>query len=944
MAETTENKPTPNPIVRTVNRLLRLFGVTFPKDVPVPSISKPKNPQITNFSYRELRHIEGFDSQTDPTIPTDAANISEYVQNITQKSGAWAREIKNIKSLTPEIDTAKDVAVSTILSPTDLQTDSIGIAVENSGLGAELEAELGKMLQDYFNDVYKLGQKSVKWIGEALFGEGASAILVLPEENIHIMNKAVDVELIKAGVDPNDHIVKKTHNDIKASSESLYASYEALANYDDDKLAALIDKVSFDCIEELSNEDGELKYIDKDGKPIKASMEAMSGAVKNIAELVNKNNHVIFTQDPTMIKATSNRLYTKMEEMVKDVDRHFLKTGSMPTYLTSTTRSGKEDEFVTTIRIPYQAVVPVTVPNAPEQHIGYFIMVDEWGTPLGPEYYDATAANGGLKLSEANAQAVYGKPNNLSPLGMFSRQNEFEMSSAIFGIMLRNMLDNKLEEFGLNGAATNYKETIGACLFRQILHKRRVGIVFVPEPLMVYIRYDHNENGTGKSLIQDIDILVALRNTLLVAGVMAATENSIDKKKIEVAVDEKNANVEQILNIVRNAFIEKNMLRFDNNPHTIQRDLVQKSLSIYPKNMRGLADSLNVTVDRATAGSIEPNDSLITKLSEWIVMHLIVPEAAMSQTGENEYSRSVATTNLIFNNKIKLLQSETTPNLTKLVQLYSYYSGEVKQKIEDILKASDVKHKTKREITYDTENLKDISDIETDDDTEEVEEKREHTIIKPVIKQDFKKNTKSIKENVDLVINSMVVKLPAPRIVVDKAHFEEIQAYISTLDNILQAIYPDEMTMGLDGYSDTLRMIRAMVKEAMIREYVKTIGFQSTYAIPSITDVVSTNTEEVLLHLINVKKGMVEINDHIGKRVIKDDSSMSGGYGGDNYDSGGGFGEESNYGEESSFGEEGDQEGGDQLETEPDELTEPERAEPSEPPTGDTSMPGGSLT
>ena len=65
-------------------------------------------------------------------------------------------------------------------------------------------------------------------------------------------------------------------------------------------------------------------------------------------------------------------------------------------------------------------------------------------------------------------------------------------------------------------------------------------------------------------------------------------ENSIDKKKIEVAVDEKNVNIEQTLNMVRNAFIEKNMLRFDNNPHTIQRDLVQKSMTIYPKGIKGV--------------------------------------------------------------------------------------------------------------------------------------------------------------------------------------------------------------------------------------------------------------------------------------------------------------------------------------------------------------------
>ena len=116
------------------------------------------------------------------------------------------------------------------------------------------------------------------------------------------------------------------------------------------------------------------------------------------------------------------------------------------------------------------------------------------------------------------------------------------------------------------------------------------------------------------------------------------------------------------------------------------------------------------------------------------------------------------------------------------------------------------------------------------------------------------------------VIRNLQIKLPAPRIVVDKAHYEEIQGYINTLDTILQAIYSDDMTMGMEGYAQPLSMLRAMIKEDMLRDYVKTIGFQSSYNLPPLSEIATNSKlDEILLHLINVQKGAIDIDKHIKK-------------------------------------------------------------------------------
>jgi len=176
--------------------------------------------------------------------------------------------------------------------------------------------------------------------------------------------------------------------------------------------------------------------------------------------------------------------------------------------------------------------------------------------------------------------------------------------------------------------------------------------------------------------------------------------------------------------------------------------------------------------------------------------------------------------------------------------------------------------------------------------------------------------------------------------VVDKAHYEEIQGYINTLDTILQAIYSDDMTMGMEGYAQPLSMLRAMIKEDMLRDYVKTIGFQSSYNLPPLSEVAANSKmDEILLHLINVQKGAIDIDKHIKKQVIKEEDRDTFGGGGGGYDQGGGFGDDS-MGED--FGAPG---GEDQLESEPQEQEEDttEQEQPNQQ-DGTTKTPSGDLT
>lgn len=552
------------------------------------------------------------------------------------------------------------------------------------------------------------------------------------------------------------------------------------------------------------------------------------------------------SQDMTVINSSESRLKGRMAKLEEQLKKNFLFDDDMPTFLVSEEMDDGAKECASLIEIPTSAVVPIIVPGNSHKHLGYFILVDQWGTPMVEKNTDLGAFQGSRKMSDSSMQAAFGKPVG-HILGDLNDGQRYETTMRIFGLTVKNLMESKLEEFGLDGVSVSEHEAITNSMFRQLVLKRKVGLIFVPESMMVYYRFDHHADGTGKALIEDMKTLLSLRTTLLVSYIMAATENSIDHKILEVGVDDKQANIEQFLEIVNQTFVEKKMLRFNNNPQTVQRDLVQKAVTIVPKGISGLQDSLNVSTERRSAGSISPDTDLLEKLSEWVVSFLQVPAAAMNQLGQSEYSRSVATTNIFFNDNIKGRQKITNQHTTKLVRLVLRFNAPLRQRITDILKAT--------------------LSTETEVNTQSSDEAN-----KPIIDgQELVKNDDSVNKNLYKIIQNTKTTLPQPKIVVDKAQYQEITEYVESLEKIINDLYPDDLLGPNDEYADIVKLIRAVTKGQMVRDYIDNIGFQSTYEIPLPEQVDTKLAENFILRAINLKKKFLDIKNTIGDKVTSDE-------------------------------------------------------------------------
>lgn len=916
---------------RGLTRLFRMLGIQFPKDMP--KLENKDNLELNTHSPAELRHLPGFDLNERKAEGPLAGDLRSHLDAVAQTNNDWIEQSEAIRVLTPEISRSAEIMVSSIMSPTDMQTNEITITCKNTDLGDELESKVEQLCTDFFNNTLDLGSKLYSYIDTALYDKGSACIMVLPASNLTTLNNILDVDAIKSGqysfkdikeakkqkILPDSSPLTGESKEVFSSSELLVpdvTSTEGLAvmeriesDIDDALLASL----------EAYNPIAGMKPTDVITKS--------SDAKKAILDLFKSNKrHVIISSDVSGLTKHNNKLQNISDKLTKEIEKHFMfEDNSLePIYMADTTEDKDEKRHPVIVEIPTRAVVPVIVPGSPENHIGYFILVDQWGRPIKDMSADRQASFGPRKLTSTATQAAFGMPSLYKFNSSISDEQRFDITSTIFGVTLKKLLESKLEDYGLTGTTIEDYNTVSSAMFRMLVEKKKCSMVFVPHQLMVYFCFKYREDGTGKSITEGMATLLSLRTVLLMSYIMAATENSVDNKTITVSIDEKQTNVQQMLDQIRNAYVSKKMMRFDVNPLTVQQDLIQKSLTIVPKNMKGISDSLDIQTDHKSTGSITPDDSLLEKIDNWIVTWLEVPHSALNQLGDNEYSRSVATSNLFFSNNIRKKQKIVTRHMNKFIRLYLKYSPYLKEELAKLLRTSALNAKMNKSTEADDGGLGDLdsafgeldklekemgggdsssgdsgSSSTTSDSTSSSssstsssstgpkvspkakekpidEEGNEIKITKAekVKKSDIEvdNNTDSINKNLQKIIECISISLPTPKIVVDKAQYEEIEKYISTIEKMCDVLYSDEMLPGeSQELSDYMRAIRATVREEMTRDYIGSIGFQSTYDLPFPHELNLHRIKDVVQLLSNNRKGISDWMNLVVAKAKSDD-------------------------------------------------------------------------
>jgi len=865
---------------RMMSRVARFFGTNNSAEISDSRRGTEETAHFGMFSTQELRHLDGIlqnraqkkrDQLTEDAIMTTLTDISANTRKTID-------ELKNLKIMAPEIDHARMIIVSSIISPLEMQTDSIAIQVNHPGLDESVNASISSKLTDYFNKEYALGPRLAEWLGCAGFEEGAKPVLVLPKNQLDILNVVADKwdpETLKKFQDAkrefeNEHnavtsteslvdfsswsTVKKKlpdgvatesnvpsldEMDIPENFSELEASMETLA-------AALIEKSN------AGKEHISLEGKSESEKKLYSSADQLAKALaKGAFKLLRtSDNHdaITITRDIRQLTKGRKEASAKLDELTREamsLIRGFNPTDDatgrpqLPVYTVSDVIKTAENDMPIVIEFPCDAVIPVCAPRDNKNHIGYYIALDENGQPARGNY----VFNGGVttdatnKLATNAAKAVYGgiTMQTYKESGV-QTSDVLQQMTQVFAVAVNHLLESKLKKQGLTGLDIHVHEAVGKCLFFNLLAKNKIKLVFVPAPMMTYIRFAHREDGTGKTFLEDIAYLLGLRVTLTIAKIMAAVDNATKHRRIEVNVDEKNQNVLGTLNIVRNAWMAKKVPQFPTDPSTAAENILNQHLSIVPKGLLGNTDDLNITTETSYGQSQAPDQDLMDTLNNWIGIALKVPPSVLNQLSEAEYSRSVATSNLFFSNAVRNWQNMIKPQVKIFLMNYILAHDSLLEEIRKIIHDDKDGKKTKTKVG--------IEEAEKDDEKE-------------VTTQD-PSNDEDVEEALKRVIGTVELLLPPPNMVGNKAHFEEINAQVDAIDKILECIYPDDVAPN-DDVRSLMASVRAVAKAKLIRDFLPRLGFHEIADIPDIEEISTEQPAKLIMFLNNFKRRMDNI-------------------------------------------------------------------------------------
>lgn len=813
-------------------------------------------------------------SPTDNRSDLSSAGIISYLKPIHQKLGEEILDAKKMSSLAPEIEQSRILVSSSIMSPNDLQDGFFRFSFTDVPIlenNPELAQMVSELYEKHFNETLQLGVKSYDWIGECQYGSGSKAILILPVASFMDFKHRTQEEILKMQNDilrPSmSSFEAYTKAKEKTSGEFVYSTpfNFTFTESNQETLQHVIpqmESLGIPIPDEYRSPDRRLSV--EEAKLDGAYAAGLEALVANLKKTIEEGDVIHITENPEIVKFNVDKKFMEKKGSRESLKKFFNIERDFPTeevgIIDADSKKFDHIGHPIVMELPSEAVIPLAIPGATDQHLGYFILLDQFGQPLTIEQ-SGLARNQNPTECGGSPNAAYTAIYGTNCCSSYMNKNPNMVNSignTVFQYLLDRCFRARMKHtLGRDDLTLDRFNAVSTLMFQRLLAKKRTTVLFVPPALLHYFTFAYDENGVGISKLADIKFLLSLRTTLLMAQIIAMVNDAVDRKKIELTVDEKTSNLEALMELVGNIFIEKNKLSGNIDPSEIVRDIYSNSLTIVPKNIPGLGN-FDIEVSSNSSQSTRPDDTLLEQLNNLLISKLDVPPAALNQLSEPEFARSIVTSNLFFAKKVTRYQRIWCSLICEFVKDYTYFDITFQKALKKTLEAYS-KNSVHEKLPSKTQKLK-----------------RKNPNVR---------SHATISDQLHSIMDNVIVTLPKPDIVVDRTQFEEIRNYSGSVNEMADILYPQELIPSenqdaTNGYN----LMKAMWKREQIMQFITDVGCFRMFEVKDMDDFAADD-------LVNQIQACMNIGAHVRKHQAAFNPEEGGGFGDSGYgDSGGGEG------------------------------------------------------
>lgn len=746
-----------------------------------------------------------------------ATNLASEVANRTAQNVV---DSENMLQLLPDMILAKQVLVSSIISPNDMMSTKIMYSSTAKDLG-DLLPLLNEVVEHYFDNTYKITSYIAGWLGDAIFDKGATVLAVIPESSIDAAinsTRKISMEHLTDAYRPDGNLVS-----LGILGQSSYR-YGDETDYRKPKLRGVTAKLGLgmESIDNTTTYKGLIPFLNL-----------------NITDNVNlfkiPRAHQKMTSDRIHDAYSSGKLTLSSESKDnKDVtiENLFTPRNFEHTPVLSLKTLAELDKPTVghpmVLHLPVEAVIPVHVPSTPHEHIGYFVVVDRHGNPVRAnttqDFYADLAYNTNQFRDMASsllAQTRRGSEGRRPQDDMMLLDEAVQLYSEVIERDLLSRLQNGLygENVGISRPTEIYR-----MMFARACQRMYTQLVYVPISLMTYMAFDYNEFGVGKSLLESTKILGSIRAMLMFANTIASIKNSVSRVNVNIELDPADPAPDATVEFLMNEFAKTRQASYPigaSSPVDIINYLQNAATTVTTSGHPGYPET-KIAVEQSQANHTKVDSELADNMRRQHLMSVCVPPESVDLTNQPEFATTAVFNNVLLAKRALLNQEIFSKHLSTFVQIYTQNSGTLRENLLEIIRNNRDKLKTEN-----ADKLNEVSIL-------------------------------------NYYIKSIEIRLPEPDLTRLEQQLAAFQQYSDGLDAVLPAFVSQEMfdsnTMGT--LSDTIPQTIAVLKAHLQRNWLRDNNVMpELFKIVEHTDNKDTSFDllkEHNLYMISLQKSLIK--------------------------------------------------------------------------------------
>lgn len=589
---------------------------------------------------------------------------------------------ESMMQLFPDMELSKQIVVSSILSPKDMSGGDVIYTAPAGLLSPDVSATLIAKIKDYLDNTYKIKELLPKIIGESLFETGSYPIAVIPESSIdELINGPgkISMESLNDYVDSKGNVKPmgllgdpRTEKPLDSVGLEAFTSYTYAPTYDAMLTHMAVPTGSTGATKKRLTIPGigSLIRIVDNAFILKVPQAAAKNSRGTVRDLINQrltktrtsNNGYSISNEAHLSKLTDDQLRSLMYKNKARSSKQVVKVK---------TAAQAQRETIgrpLVLHLPPESVIPIHVPGAPEQHIGFFVIIDIEGNPVSRK--SSRNHFGDLQSMLNNSQNSMGSYlTNRAKEGTMGANTQITIQHAtqIYTDLIESDLSERLRN-GVHGhnVAVARNEEVYRIMLARALANQTTQLLYIPAELLTYFAYKYDNNGIGKSLLDDMRVLNSLRAMMMFSRVMAGIKNSIGRTHVSLQLDEMDPDPEKTIEIAQTEIAKsrKALFPLGMNSPTDLVDWLNKSGMEFSYSGHPKIPEMKLDFDEKGSTFPKPDQELEDELKKRSIMGMGLPPEMVDNGFGSEFATTVVSQNILMAKRVTQWQDAYIPQIT----------------------------------------------------------------------------------------------------------------------------------------------------------------------------------------------------------------------------------------------------------------------------------------